>query len=109
MSKWNTITYHNPEFNLTLTFHTSMCVPKPSMRNASSQQVRTLQVPSFVDCMESMVYERKQVSKGDDPRTIWGSSDESVDDNSVMDDDYEPSGTGSDAGEIPENYAKVTQ
>ena len=70
------------------------------MHNASSQQVRTLQVPSFVDCMESTVYERKQVSKGDDPRTIWGSSDESVDDNSVIDDDYEPSGTGSEEGEF---------
>ena len=37
----------------------------------------------FLKASSTMVYERKQVSKGDDPRTIWGSSDESLDDNSV--------------------------
>ena len=53
---------------------------------------------------------------GGDPRTIWGSNDESLEENNVIDGDYEPSGLESDEGEsfdanpqIPENYAKVTQ
>ena len=51
-----------------------------------------------------------------DPRTIWGSNDESLEENNVIDGVYEPSGLASDEGEsfdanpqIPENYAKVTQ
>ena len=53
------------------------------------------------------------MSKGDDPRTIWGSSDESLYDNSVVDEDYEPSGTDLEESfseiESPENDVAVIQ
>ena len=54
----------------------------------------------------------KYKSRGDDPNTIWESSD----DNSVIGGDYQPRVTGSDEGEsfdddheTPAKYAKVSQ
>ena len=48
---------------------------------------------------------------GDDPNTIWGSSDESLDDNSVVDEDYRPRLTDMEESqsevETPENDAEV--